>query len=125
MESGTIIGIVLGAVLVGILLAIYFAYRRRRHIKRLLIMELLKGYFQGDMPADELAKRIRETAGQHFMRSAELHSLVIAAFQGAMAAIPTHRAPLLENEMKLVRLLAALRKEFGLTPYYHAARVSM
>jgi hypothetical protein len=126
MVSDTIIGIVLGAVLIGILLTIYFAYRRRRYTKRLLIMGLLKRYFQGDMPADELAKRIREIAGQHFMRSAELHSLVITAFQGAMAAmLPHQEAAFLENRMKLARLLGALRIEFGLTPYYHAERVPM
>lgn len=125
MNSDTIIGIVLAAVLIGILLAIYFAYWRRRYTIRLLIMELLKGYFQGDMPADELAKRIREIAGPHFMRSAELHSLVTTAFQGAMGAMPTHQAALLENKMKLVRLLGALRIEFGLTPYYHPERAPM
>lgn len=125
MDSDTIIGIVLGAVLIGILLAIYFAYRHRRYTRRLLIMELLDGYFQGGMPPDELAKRMREIAGQHFMRSAELHWLVTTAFQGAMAAMPTQQASFLENKMKLVRLLAALRKEFGLTPYYHAERVPM
>jgi hypothetical protein len=125
MDSDGIIGVVSGAILVGILSAIYFAYRRRRRTKRLLIMELLKGYFQGDMPADKLAKRTREIAGRHFMRSAELYSLVITAFQGAMAVIPTDQTDFLENEMKLVQLLAALRTEFGLTPYYHAERVPM
>ena len=68
MDSDTFSGIVWGAVLVVILVSIYFArYRRRRSTKRALIAELLKKYFQGDMPPDQLGKRTREIAGRHFI----------------------------------------------------------
>jgi len=119
MDSDTFSSIVWGAVLVGILMSICFAhYRRRRSAKRALIVELLKQYFQGDMPPDQLGKRTRETADRHFMGSAELYSLVIAAFQGTVDAMLARQAHSKEDEKKLLRLLAALKKEFGLTDRY-------
>jgi len=119
MDSDTIIWIVWGAVLVGILISIYFTYRRRRlHTKRQLMMELLKGYFQGDMPADQLGQRTREIADHHFMQSAEFYSLAIAVFQGAVDAKLEYQAHSKEDERKLLSLLAALKKEFGLTDLY-------
>jgi O-antigen/teichoic acid export membrane protein len=55
MDIDTFSSIVWGAVLVGVLISIYFARRRRwRRTKRLLILELLKAYFQSGMPADQL-----------------------------------------------------------------------
>jgi hypothetical protein len=119
MGGDTIIWIVWGAFLVGILISIYFAYRRRRlHTKRQLVMELLKEYFQGDMPADQLGQRTREIADQHFLHSAEFYSLAIAAFQGAVDAKLASQAHSKEDESKLLSLLAALKKEFGLTDLY-------
>jgi hypothetical protein len=119
MDSDTFSGIVWGAVLVGILVSIGFAhYRRRRNTKRALIAELLKQYFQGDMPPDQLSKRTREIADRHFMGSAELYSLVIAAFQGSVDATLARQAHSEEDEKRSLRLLAALKKEFGLTDRY-------
>jgi len=120
VDGDTIIGIVWGAFLVGILISIYFAHRRRRRrTKRLLMMELLKRYFQGDMPADQLGQRTREIADYHFIRSAEFYSLAIAAFQGAVDAKLASQAHSKEDERKMLSLLAALKKEFGLTDLYH------
>ena len=119
MDSDTFSGIVWGAVLVVILVSICLArYRRRRSTKRALIAELLKRYFQGDMPPDQLGKRTREIAGRHFIGSAELYSLVIAAFQGSVDATLARQANSEADEKRSLRLLAALKKEFGLTDRY-------
>lgn len=119
MDGDTIISIVWGACFVGILLYIYLAHRRRRlRAKRLMMMEFLKGYFQGDIPADQLSQRIRETVDRHFIRGAEFYSLAIAAFQGAVDARLRRQAYSKEDERKLLGLLAALKKEFGLTDRY-------
>ena len=109
--------VVVAPALVAILIFIYFVYQRSRRIRRRLVMELLEGYFQGDVPADQLGKRIREIAGRHFMRGTELYSLVIAAFQGAVDARLGHKTSE-QDEKKLLSLLAALKKEFGLTDFY-------
>jgi hypothetical protein len=90
--------IVGAAVLVAILISFYLVYQRSRRTRRRLVMERLEGYFQGDVPAEQLGKRIREIAGRHFVRDTELYSLVIAAFQGAVDARPDQT---LSDEKKL------------------------
>jgi len=119
MDSDTFSGIVWGAALVGIFTSIYVGRRRRwRRTKRLLIMELLKRYFQGDMPADQLGQRTREITHHHFIQSEEFHSLAIAAFQRAVDANFAHESHSKEDERKFLGLLAALKNEFGLTDLY-------
>jgi len=119
MDGDTIIGIVWGVLLVGILISIYFAYRRRRRrTKRVLIMDLLKQYFEGGMPTKQLGQRTREIASHRFTQSAEFFSLAIAAFQGAVDAKREHQPHSEEDERKLLSLLAAVKKEFGLTDLY-------
>jgi hypothetical protein len=81
-------------------------------------MELLKGYFKGDLPADQLSRRTREIVSQHFTGSAEFYSSAIAAFQGAVDAKLGHQAHAQEEERKLMSMLAALKNEFGLTDRY-------
>jgi hypothetical protein len=119
MDSVTFKSVVVGAVLVAILIFIYSAYRRRRRrAERLLTVGLLRGYFRGDMSADQLGKRTREIVDRHFMGSSEFYALVIAAFQGAVDAKLGHQARSKDDERKLLGLLAALKKEFGLTDRY-------
>jgi hypothetical protein len=119
IDSDTFSSIVWAAALIGILISFYFAHlHRRRHTKRLLIRELLKRYFQNEMSADELGNRIGEIGDYYFMRSAELYSLVIAAFQGAVDERRSDQANLKEGERKLLVRLAALKKEFGLPDLY-------
>ena len=119
MDGDTIIGIVWGVLLVGILISIYFAYRRRRRrTKRVLIMDLLKRYFEGGMPTNQLGQRTREIASHRFTQSAEFFSLAIAAFQGAVDARLALKTLSEQDEKKLLSLLAALKKEFGLTDLY-------
>ncbi len=115
--SDAIIGIA-GVILIAIFLSLYLVYRRRRIRMKRLMVELLKGYFDGYMPADQVGQRTREIASRHFLRSAEFYSLAIAAFQSAADATLTHQALSKEDESKLLRLLAALKREFGLTDRY-------
>ena len=81
-------------------------------------MELLKGYFHGDMPADQVGRQARELASPHFLNSAEFYSLAVAAFQSVADAKLTFQPNSKEDESKLVRMLAALKSEFGLTDRY-------
>jgi len=118
--SDMTVGIV-GATLIAVLLAICFAYQRRRVRTKRLMMELLKGYFRGDIPTDQLGQRTRDIASRHFLRSAEFYSLAIAAFQSAVDAKLAHQLHTIEEveeESKLLRLLARLKREFGLTDRY-------
>jgi hypothetical protein len=119
MDSDTIVLIVAGAVLAGVLISIYLAYwRRRLRRNRLTMTEHFKRYFQGDLQVDQLGRNIREIASRHFLRSAEFYSLAIAAFQHAVDAKPGRAADAKEAERKLLSLLAALKREFGLTDRY-------
>ena len=119
MDIETFSSIVWTAALVGAVISIYLARRHRQlRMKRLQILELLKGYFQGDMPADQLGQRTREITHHHFIQSAEFHSLAIAAFQRAVDANFAHESHSKEDERKFLGLLAALKNEFGLTDLY-------
>ena len=115
--SDTIIGIG-GAILIAIFLSIYRAYRRRLVRTKGLMTELLNRYFDGDLPAGQVGQRAGEIASRRFLHGAEFHSLAISAFQRAAAAKLAHQAHSIEDESNLLRLLAALKREFGLTDRY-------
>ena len=119
MDGDIIMYIVWGVALLGILISIFLAYwSRRLRAKRLQLMDLFNGYFRGDVPADQLGQRTRQIASRHFMGGAEFYSLAIAAFQGAVDAKLAHQPHSEERQKKLLRLLAALKNEFGLTDRY-------
>jgi hypothetical protein len=119
MNGDTIMYIVWGVVLLGILISIVLAYwSRRLRAKRLQLMDLFNGYFRGDVPADQIGVRARQIASRHFMGSAEFFSLAVAAFQSAVDAKLTHQPHSEERQKKLLRMLADLKKEFGLTDRY-------
>jgi hypothetical protein len=119
MDGDTIIYIVWGVLLLGILISILVAYRTRRlQSKRLLLMELFAAYFRGDMPADQIGQRACQIASRRFMVSAEFFALAIAAFQCAVDTLLSHRPHSEEGQKKLLGLLAALKNEFGLTDRY-------
>jgi hypothetical protein len=119
MDGDTIMYIVWGLFLLGILVWTLLAYRSRQlRTKRLLLMDLFTGYFRGDVPADQLGQRTRQIASSHFMGSAEFYSLAIAAFQSAVDATRAYQPHSEELQKKLLRLLAALKNEFGLTERY-------
>ena len=119
MDGDTIMYIVWGVVLLGILISIFIAYwSRRLRAKRLQLMDLFNGYFRGDVSADQLGVRAGQIASRHFMGSAEFYSLAIAAFQSAVDAKLAHQPHSEERQQKLLRMLAALKNEFGLTDRY-------
>ena len=119
MDNDIFSGIVWAAALLGILISFCLAqWRRRQHTKRLLIRELLKRYFQNDVPANELRSRIREISNYFFMHSTDLFALVIAAFQRAVDEKLAHEENFKEDERKLLSQLAVLKRELGLTDLY-------
>ena len=73
--------------------AVYFRWNCRRRTKR-LTMELLKGYFQGDIDARQFARRMRESGDYGFTGGAEFYALVTGAFQRvADAQLAHHHIP--------------------------------
>jgi hypothetical protein len=118
MDGDTVMYIVWGVVLLGILISIFLAYwSRRLRAKRLQLMDLFNGYFRGEVPADQLGVRARQIASRHFVGSGEFFSLAVAAFQGAVDA-RAHQPHSEELQKKLLRMFAALKNEFGLTDRY-------
>jgi hypothetical protein len=119
METDTIPIIVSAALLAGVLVGVYLAHRRRRHrFKRQLMMELLKAYFNGDVPADQLGRRAHQIVSEHSLQSPEFYSLAVAAFQSAMDARLTKRPYTEKDERTLFGLMARLKNVFGLPDLY-------
>jgi hypothetical protein len=119
MKSDTITLMISTALLAAALVVLFAAHlRRRHHLRRLLVMDLLKGYFRGDVPANQLGPRTRETAGRHFARSDEFHALAVAAFQSAVDTTLPQRTHTAQGDRKLLSKMAALQREFGLTDRY-------
>jgi hypothetical protein len=116
MDRVTVVIIVL-AVLAAGSAAVYFLWNRRRRAKR-LTMELLKGYFHGDIDARQFARRMRESGDYGFTGGAQFYALVTGAFQRAADAQLPHHSHTKEVESKLLRSLAALKEEFGLPDCY-------
>ena len=112
-----IVAIIVLAVLAVGSAAVYFLRSRRRRAKR-LTMELLNGYFQGDIDARQFARRLRESGHYGFTGSGEFYALVTAAFQRAAAARLALHQHTVEDENKLLRSLAALKEELGLPDLY-------
>jgi hypothetical protein len=116
MDRVTVVIIVLAVVAVGST-AVYFLWNRRRRAKR-LTMELLKGYFQGDIDARQFARRMRESGDYGFTGGAEFYALVTGAFQRAADAQLARHPHTVEDQNKLLRSLAALKEELGLPDLY-------
>ena len=120
----TMIGVTWLAFAAAVIL-IWLVYRQRRIRTRRPMEGLLGEYFNSDMPANQLGKRSRDVASRHFLLSPEFYSLAVAAYQNAFdAKFPKHAGfedenhGSLEGESKLMRRLAMLKKEFGLTDRY-------
>ena len=116
MDRVTIVITVLAVLAVGSAV-VYFLRNRRRRAKR-LTMELLKGYFQGDIDARQFARRMRESGDYGFTGGAEFYALVTGAFQRAADAQLAHQPYTVEDQNKLLRSLAALKEELGLPDLY-------
>ncbi len=120
----TMLGVAAAAVAAAVIF-VWLASQRRRNRTRQLVKGLLGEYFKSDMPPDQLGKRSRDIASRHFLLGPEFYSLAIAAYQSAFdAKFPKHARSedanhaRLEDESKLLRRLAALKREFGLTDRY-------
>ena len=100
MDRVKVVIIVLAVLVVGSA-AVYFLWNRRR-AKR-LTMELLKGYFQGDIGARQFARRMRESGDYGFTGGAEFYALVTGALQRAADAQLAHQSHTKEVESKLLQ----------------------
>jgi len=107
------------AVLVAVLLVVAYLIRwlRLRETKRRM-GEFLAGYFNGDLPLDQLGRRAREVASGSFMGSPECQALVQSAFQRSAEAKLAGKAHSLEIEKQLLTALADVKSEFGLPDRY-------
>ena len=103
--------IVLGAILAGV---IY--WNRRLHAAR-QIDGLLEEYFQGKMPVGQLGQRARALASQAFFGGSTFFALAVSAFQHAIDVTRAKQASL-RDEDELMRRLADLKREFGVTERY-------
>ena len=83
-----------------------------------LTIELLNGYFQGDIDARQFARRLRELGEYGFTGGSEFYALMTAAFQRAAAVRLALHQHTLGDESKLLRSLAALKGELGLPDLY-------
>ena len=106
-----------GAIFAVALICLYLVYRHRQLRAIRQTGDLLHEYFRSAMPADQLGQRTREIASRQFIASNEFYSLVTTAFQSAAAKLgqQTHS---LQDERILLKLLADLKTEFGLTDRY-------
>ena len=119
MKIDTITIIASGALLAAVLLVLYAGHLRRRHHRRqVLVMDLLRDYFRGDMPVRQLSQRMRQIGSRHFIGSDEFYALVVSAFQTAADAALAPQAHTKQSERKLLSAMANLKQEFGLTDRY-------
>ena len=105
------------AIVVAVLLCLYFVWRRRRNHTRRLIDDLLKEYFEGRMAIEHVGQRGRRLTSQRFLGGSEFFALAHAAFQSA-ADEKLAQGYSREVEKRLLSLLAALKNEFGLPERY-------
>jgi hypothetical protein len=119
MKIDTMTLITSGALLAAALIILFVGHlRRRHHLERLLVVDLLKSYFKGEVPANQLGQRTREIVSRHFTRSDEFYSLAVAAFQTAVDATLTQQTHTEQGERTLLSAMATLKHEFGLTDLY-------
>jgi len=119
MANDAVTLIISAALLAAALLVLFVGHlRRRNHLKRQLVMDLLKSYFKGDVPANQLGRRTREIVSEHYTYSNEFSSLVVSAFQTAVDANFGLQPHTEQAERKLLSTMAALKHEFGLTDRY-------
>jgi predicted urease superfamily metal-dependent hydrolase len=119
MKIDTITIIASGVLLAAALLVLCAGHlRRRHHLRRLLVTDLLRDYFKGGMAAAQLGRRTREIASRHFTGSNEFYALTVSAFQRAIDANLAQQAHTEQVERKLLNAMANLKQEFGLTDRY-------
>jgi hypothetical protein len=119
MKIDTITLIISGALLAAALTVLFAAHLRRRHrLERQLVRDLLRSYFKGDVPTDELGRRTRDIVGRGFTRSDEFYSLVVSAFHSAVDASRMRQTQGKQGDWELLSAMAAVKNEFGLPDLY-------
>jgi hypothetical protein len=111
------VGVVFGLVVIAGAVA-FLMIRRGRLRAKCAMSELLANYFRGGMPANQLGRRARESAGLGFLDSQEFQSLAVAAFQRAAGERLIGKPHTMKDETELLNMLAAVREEFGLPERY-------
>ncbi len=106
------------AFLILVLLSGGLVHRRGLFRARQLVLPLIQRYFRGDIPLVQLRQRLREAASRRFLQSAAFHSIVVAGFQNAAEARLANRPFSKEDEIDLLKLLAELKEDYGLTDRY-------
>jgi hypothetical protein len=117
MDRLTIFGIACGAC-AAVVIVVYLVDRRRQLRVRREMRSLLNEYFDEKIPVEQLGRRARELAGHRFTAGNEFFSEAVSAFQRGADEKIAARAHTIQDENKLLRLLAALKNEFGLTDRY-------
>jgi len=118
IDERTAVTVRAAALIAALAIVAYVVRRVRLRETKRRIGEFLSGYFNGDLPLDQLARRAREVASRGFLGGPECQALVHAAFQRAAEAKLVGKAYSLEVEKKLLAALAAVRAEFGLPERY-------
>jgi len=118
MDERTAVTVGAAALIAALAIVAYVVRRVRLRETKRRIGEFLSGYFNGDLPLDQLARRAREVASRGFMGSPECQAFVQSAFQRAAEAKLAGKAHSLDAEKKLLTALAAVRSEFGLPERY-------
>jgi hypothetical protein len=118
MDERTVINVGAAALVAALLVAAYVIRWLRLRQTKQRMRECLAGYFNGDLPLDQLARRAQEIASRRFTGSPECQALVQAAFQRSAQAKLAGQAHSLEIEKQLLTALAEVRSEFGLPERY-------
>ena len=109
--------IVWGLAALGAMLAFVIYWNRRlRTAQR--IHDLLGEYFQGTIPVGQLGQRARTIASSAFFGGPTFFSLATSAFQHATDVRRAKQANSKQDEDELMRLLADLKREFGVPDRY-------
>ena len=117
MKIDTITIIASGALLALALVVLYAGYlRRRHHVRRLLVTDLLRDYFRGHMPAPQLKRRTKSPASISPAAMNSMRSLFLL-FKAADSALAP-QAQSKQSQRKLLNAMANLKQEFGLTDRY-------
>jgi hypothetical protein len=118
MDGNAAIKVGVAVLIAALFIAAYVIRGVRRRATKRRMAESLAGYFNGDLPFDQLARRVREVASGSFLGSPECQALVQRAFQHSAEAKLTGEAHSLETEKQLLTALANVKSEFGLTDRY-------
>ena len=108
------------ALILVFLIAAYVVHRLSVRKAERGMSEIVTGYFNGDLPLEEPARRSRELASRDFVGGAQCQALVQAAFHRATETKLAGAGASLDVEKKHLKALADLKSEFGLPERYQS-----